>query len=146
MRRISGYVCSIGYPHEPPKREDVAISPDSTHDIPADVREAIHAFLNACRREARPFAATEAIDAVRRVFPDLHIADADLVDAITSEALTAGFDVGARPGKTPETVQRKAIERWDNEGGAPARTARRKASGNAASSSRRRTGKKDSNG
>jgi hypothetical protein len=50
--------------------------------LPDQVRAAIATFLNACQMEARPFAISEALGAVRRVFPDLDISDADLVDAI----------------------------------------------------------------
>jgi hypothetical protein len=69
---------------------------NSNHQTPilsAEVRAAIQAFLNACQEEATPFASIEAIGAVRRVFPGLDISDADLMDAITSEASAAGFDV-----------------------------------------------------
>lgn len=60
---------------------------------PDHVRRAIGTFLAACQTEARPFAISQALGAVRRVFPDLDISDADLVSAITREALAAGFDV-----------------------------------------------------
>ncbi|WFP95244.1 hypothetical protein P4B07_29835 (plasmid) [Ensifer adhaerens] len=75
-----------------------------------EVRAAIAAFLSACQKEARPFATSEALGAVRRIFPDLDISDTDLMDAITSEAFVAGFDVD-----TPNT----ASGEWDSEGGAP---------------------------
>ncbi|PSJ57094.1 hypothetical protein C7I85_22925 [Mesorhizobium soli] len=38
-------------------------------------------------------AISEALGAVRKVFPDLDISDEDLIDAISSEASAAGFDV-----------------------------------------------------
>lgn len=75
------------------REDDTMTSTGATHHIPADVRAAIHAFLDACQREGRPVATSEALGAVRRVFPDLDISDSDLMDAITSEASTAGFDV-----------------------------------------------------
>jgi len=70
--------------------------------LPDQVRAAIATFLNACQKEARPFAISQALGAVRSVFPDLDISDQDLVDAITSEASVAGFDVNyglPRPSK-----------------------------------------------
>jgi hypothetical protein len=86
------------------------------HSIPPDVRAAIAAFLNECQNEARPFATTEAMGAIRAIFPDLDISDADLEDAISSEAAAAGFDINSRDG--PAKIKRKELERWDNEGGA----------------------------
>lgn len=92
---------------------------NDTHHIPAEVRAAIRAFLGACQEEAKPFAAAEAMDAVRRVFPDLDISDVDLMDAITSEASAAGCDVGAKTSNASNNKQKqKSLERWDNEGGA----------------------------
>ena len=100
-------------------REDAAVnSMDATHHIPTDVRVAIRAFLNACQDEGTPFATVEALGAVRRVFPDLDISDADLMDAITSEASVAGFNVEVNAGNASNTQKRKSLERWDNEGGA----------------------------
>lgn len=87
--------------------------------VPVDVRAAIRAFLSTCQKEAKPFAAMEAMDAVRRVFPDLDISDADLMDAITSEASTTGSNSGTGTGSAPDSKQKqKSLERWDNEGGA----------------------------
>jgi hypothetical protein len=97
---------------------------DNSHSIPADVRAAIRAFLNACQKEAKPFATEEAIGAVRSIFPDLDIPDAELVDAITSEALTAGFDARAGASQASKTPKRKSLDRWDNEGGAIGRSPR----------------------
>jgi len=48
------------------------------HQIPSDVRAAIGAFLNECQKDPQPFAVSKALDAVRRVFPDLEVSDADL--------------------------------------------------------------------
>jgi hypothetical protein len=124
-------------------REELTMtSTDATHHIPADVRAAIHAFLNACQKEARPFATSEALGAVRRVFPDLDISDSDLVDAITSEASTAGFDLEACAGDASKTLKQKSLERWDNEGGAIGRRPRTEAQrmiDNDTSGARRRT-------
>lgn len=73
--------------------------------IPKDIREAIAAFLNACQMEARPFASAEALGAIRTMFPHLDISDADLEDAITSEAAEAGYDIDRGGG----TVGRPAL-------------------------------------
>jgi hypothetical protein len=104
------------------------VSPvDATHRIPPDVRAAIGAFLNECQKEARPFAISEALGAIRRIFPDLQISDVDLLDAITSEASTAGFDVDYDIPRTSGTLQRKKLEEWDNEGGAIGKSPRNEA-------------------
>ena len=52
---------------------------------------------------------------MRRVFSDLEISDADLADAITSEALTAGLDIHY---DIDPPRMASSLERWDNEGGA----------------------------
>jgi hypothetical protein len=61
--------------------------------IPAEVQAAIAAFLNECQKEAKPFAAMEALGALRTIFPQLDISDSDLEDAISGEAASAGFDI-----------------------------------------------------
>jgi hypothetical protein len=61
--------------------------------IPPEVRAAIAAFLNECQKEAKPFAAIEALGALRTIFPHLDISDSDLEDGISSEAAGAGFDI-----------------------------------------------------
>ena len=88
---------------------------DPAQHLSPDVRAAISAFLNESQRDAQPFAISDALNAVRRVFPDLEISDADLADAITSEALTAGLDIHYEIGQ-PRNAG--SLERWDNEGGA----------------------------
>ncbi|MDW6026514.1 hypothetical protein SAZ10_32615 [Mesorhizobium sp. BAC0120] len=112
----------------------------SVPNIPSEVRAAIGAFLNACQKEARPLATAEALGAVRRVFPDLDISDAALMDAISSEASAAGFHVEAR-GDTPSeiTIRRSSLEEWDNEGGAIGKPPRKE--GSAASKQRAKPNK-----
>ena len=90
----------------------------ATSSIPPEVRAAIAAFLDECQNEARPFAVAEALGAIRAIFPGLDISDADLEDAISSEAAVAGFDIDYGSGDGPAKVRRKTIERWENEGGA----------------------------
>lgn len=94
----------------------------SNIQIDPEARAAIGEFLNWCQKEARPLATSEAMEAIRRIFPDLQISDTDLMDAITSEASAQGFDVAITPSEV--AVRRKAIERWDNEGGAIGQTQR----------------------
>ncbi|MEQ1952092.1 hypothetical protein [Mesorhizobium sp. CN2-181] len=67
----------------------------STEQLSAEVRIAIGTFLEMCQKEARPFATAEALGAVKRIFVDLDISDAQLVDAIRREAAAVGFDVEA---------------------------------------------------
>jgi hypothetical protein len=93
-------------------------STDLTDHVPAEVRAAIRTFLGMREQEAKPFATPDALGAVRRVFPDLDISDSDLVDAITSEASIAGFDIEADAGNPSKTSKQKSLDRWDNEGGA----------------------------
>ena len=69
------------------------INMKNVRPIPKAIRAAIAAFLNECQREARPFASTEALGAIRTMFPHLDVTDADLEDAITSEAAEAGFEI-----------------------------------------------------
>lgn len=88
------------------------------HNIPPEVREAIKQFLTAAQEETGPFAISEALGAVRRVFPDLDVSDSELVDAIASEASVAGFEIDYHSGGEPKAIMRKALDRWDNEGGA----------------------------
>ena len=66
------------------------MSADPANNVSPDVRAAIGSFLNEAQRDARRFALSDALEATRRVFPDLEISDSDLADAIASEALTAG--------------------------------------------------------
>lgn len=87
-----------------------------------DIRAAISDFLNSIQGDGQPFALSEARDAIRRVFPDLEITNSELNDVIASEASTAGFDIEYDGGKTSRALKRRAIERWDNEGGAIGRT------------------------
>ncbi|PSJ52165.1 hypothetical protein [Kumtagia ephedrae] len=92
--------------------------------IPAHVRAAIATFLHHCQSDAAPFAGTEALGAIRTMFPELDISDADLEDAISGEAANAGFDVGCETRTGSARAKRKALERWDNEGGAIGKTPR----------------------
>src|SRR5690606_10911307 len=90
--------------------------------IPADVRAAIASFLNQCQSEAKPFAGTEALGSFRTMLPGLDISDAVLDDAISSEAEKAGFDVGYDSPTGSARAKRKALQRWENEGGATGNT------------------------
>ena len=46
---------------------------DPAQHLSPDVRAAISTFLNESLRDAQPFAISDALKAVRRVFPDLEI-------------------------------------------------------------------------
>jgi hypothetical protein len=63
---------------------EVVMKSDPAYRIPPGVREAIRAFLKRGPKEARPFAASEANSAARRVFLDPSISDTALMDAIKS--------------------------------------------------------------
>lgn len=85
-------------------------------NLAADVRAAISSFLTACQNEARPFATDEALEAIRNIYPDLAIDDADLIDGLISEASVAGFDVGLA--EETRNHRRLSLDTWDDEGGA----------------------------
>lgn len=88
-------------------------STDQTIHLTPEVRAAISTFLNECQRGGQFFEVSKALDAVRRVFPDLDISDADLADAIASEALTAGLDIHYDT-DNPVQPQRDETERKRN--------------------------------
>ena len=117
--------------------------------LPADVRAAIAAFLNQCQNEAKPFAGTEALGALRTMFPEMDISDVDLGDAISTEAANAGFDVGYEPRTGSAKMKRKALQRWENEGGAtekaPRTEAQRRIDNDTDGTRRRATTNKDRN-
>jgi hypothetical protein len=120
--------------------------------ITADVRAAIAAFLNQCQNEAKPFAGAEALGAIRTMFPELDISDADLADledAISSKAANAGFDVGYEPRTGSAKMKQKALERWGNKGRAtkkaPRTEAQRRIDNDTDGTRRRATAKKDRN-
>jgi len=85
----------------------------------------------------------EALAAIRQIFPELEISDADLADAIASEALSAGVGIEFDVLKTRKALERRAIERWENEGGA---SGRKKYSDRAQSDATQRAKTNDTNG
>ncbi|HEU5067440.1 MAG TPA: hypothetical protein VFT61_04560 [Sphingomicrobium sp.] len=99
------------------------MSADAAHRLSPDLRAAISAFLNDSRGD-QAFDVSEALDAVRRVFPNLEISDGELVDAIASEASTAGFHIHYDADQNPKALERRALDRWDDEGGATGRPLR----------------------
>lgn len=111
-----------------------------SREISPEVRAAISAFLSGCQKEARPLATSEAVGAVRRIFPDLNISDTDLMHAIISEASLVGFDVDT-PERKSTAQMRGSLEEWDNEGGAidkPPRSEAHASRGNDTDGTRRR--------
>lgn len=117
--------------------------------VPPEVREAVRAFLNECQAEAQPLALNEVLGAIRRIFPALDVSDSDLMDAVSSEAATTGFDIDLDSVDGQAKLRRKALERWDNEGGAaakPKRTeAERRISNDTSGARRRAKATKDRN-
>ena len=83
--------------------------------MPSDVREAVSDLIEQTRRQRGSLTILEAIETMRRSFPDLVCSDRDLIDAIVSEAVATSlaleFDV-------PGTNSSGWLDRWDNEGGA----------------------------
>ncbi|TIQ10999.1 hypothetical protein [Mesorhizobium sp.] len=64
-----------------------------TASIPVDVREVMGAILERARQQNKPFGVSEAIDQIRRQFPDLGISDNDLIEALAGEAASADVDI-----------------------------------------------------
>ena len=91
-------------------------SADPSHRIQPEVRAAISAFVNEARGASKQLALSEALAAIRQVFPDLVISDADLADALASEALAAGLDVEFDVVKTPKALERRALLARYNKG------------------------------
>jgi hypothetical protein len=52
MRRNVKALLSLSHVKLLNREDDTMTSTDATHHIPADVRAAIHAFLDACQKEA----------------------------------------------------------------------------------------------
>jgi hypothetical protein len=81
-----------------------------------EVQAAVAVFLKNYHRGDGPFAISEAMEAVRRIYSILDISDNELTDAIAGEGVAAGLNIHFDgPGKsaTPQ-----AADRWENEGGA----------------------------
>jgi hypothetical protein len=83
-------------------------SANPAHRIQPDVRAAISAFLNESQRDPQPFVLSDALAAIRQIFPELEISDSDLADAITSEALTAGVAIEFDELKTASERKKKS--------------------------------------
>jgi hypothetical protein len=98
-------------------RGPVMNSADPSHRIQPEVRAAISAFVTEAGGGAsKQLALSEALAAIRQVFPDLVISDAELADALASEALAAGLDVEFDVLKTPKALERRALRPRDNKG------------------------------
>jgi hypothetical protein len=93
--------------------------PDASQSLSPEVRAAVSDFLNQIQEDVQPFDVSVAVDAVKRVFPGVEISDAALMSAIASEASTVGFEIDYDAENTPKALKRRALERWDDEGGAP---------------------------
>lgn len=84
--------------------------------IPVDVREALGMLMEQSRKRREKLTVSEAIDTVRRRFPDLKASDADLIDGITGEAVA--YDLAIEFDVPPPNSATGALDRWDNESGA----------------------------
>lgn len=83
-----------------------------------EVRAAVAIFLQNYKRGETPFAISEALDAVRRVFPAMTLSDNDLTDAIAGEAVAVGLNIHFDGLGKPLARAAAAVERWEDEGGA----------------------------
>lgn len=101
----------------PTDRETVDRSEAMPSTSPS-VLAAIHAFLNACQKEARPPKTAGVAGSLRRAFPELDISDADLADAIIREVSWAFIRNADAGSFSPTLFEMRALETWENEGGA----------------------------
>lgn len=79
---------------------------------------AIHAFLDACQKEARPPKPAGVAGSLRRAFPELDISDADLADAIIREVSWAFIGNADAESFSVAVLERRGLDAWENEGGA----------------------------
>lgn len=90
--------------------------PTTPTRLAPEVREAVMVFLKSYDHSNGPFAISEAMNAVRRVYPAMDVSDNELTSAIAEEAVTAGLDIhfdgNGNSKRTSET------DNWENEGGA----------------------------
>ena len=82
------------------------------------VLAAIHAFLDACQKEARPPKTAGVAGSLRRAFPELDISDADLADAIIREVSRAFISNADAEGSSAAVLEGRGLDAWENEGGA----------------------------
>jgi hypothetical protein len=83
--------------------------------LPVQVRQEIGIMLERARQRREPLAMSEAISELRRRFPDQASSDNNLIDAVTSEAVALDVAIDL---DVPRPSGSRALERWDNEGGA----------------------------
>lgn len=101
-----------------PTDRRIAERSGATPSTSSGVLGAIHAFLSACQKEARPPKTAGVAGSLRRAFPELDISDADLADAIIREvarAFVSNADAEVFSAMVPEM---SSLETWENEGGA----------------------------
>lgn len=90
--------------------------PKESRRLDPEVQAAVAVFLKCYHRGDGPFAISEAMEAVRRIYPLLDVSDNELTDAIAGEAVAARLNIHFDgPGKFSALP---ATERWENEGGA----------------------------
>ena len=83
--------------------------------LPVQVRRAIGIMLEQARQHREPLAMSKAIEELRHRFPDQASSDNDLIDAVNNEAVALHVAINV---DVPRPSGSKALERWDNEGGA----------------------------
>jgi hypothetical protein len=83
--------------------------------LPLQVRQEIGIMLERARQRREPLAMSKAIEELRRRFPDQASSDNDLIDAVKNEAVASHVAIDV---DVPLPSGSKALERWDNEGGA----------------------------
>jgi len=76
----------------------------SISSIPVNVREVMGDILEQARKRNTPFGVSEGVDQLRRRFPDLEVSDNDLIEALTSEAVSANVDMDLIVSKTNRTT------------------------------------------
>lgn len=84
------------------------MSAGASEYVPPEVKAAVRSFLEECQKEARPFDTTQALKAIRRIFPGLDIADSALLGVLNGEAFSSGFQTHLRTaggGNQNETLQ-----------------------------------------
>ena len=94
------------------------------YQVPTDVREAIGAFMDHAQDNGHTIALNDALETVRRTFPNLDATDAELVHMITDEATASNIRVHNdsqphdQPLRNKAREEESSLEGWDNEGGA----------------------------
>lgn len=87
-----------------------------------EVQAAVAVFLENYQPGGGPFIISEAIKAVRQVYPLMDLSDNDLTDAIAGQAVATGFNIYFDGTRKPNNIL--SLARWENEGGATGKLAK----------------------